>query len=47
MATVPKTCFAGDASTVFLSRISILSLRTDVLALCVRVAIIAGLAWGA
>ena len=44
---VPKTCFAGEASTVFLSKISILSLRVIVLALRAHVVIIAALAWGA
>ena len=41
--TVLKTCFAEEASTAFLFRISILSSRSETFALRVRVAIFAGL----
>jgi len=41
--TVLKTCFAEEASTASLFKISILSSRSDTLALRVRVAIFAGL----
>jgi len=41
--TVLKTCFAEETSAVFLFKISILSSRSDTLALRVRVAIFAGL----
>ena len=41
--TVLKTCFAGGASTTFLYRILILSLRIAALALGVPVAIVTGL----
>jgi hypothetical protein len=44
---VPKTCFAGEASAAFLSKVSILSSRIIVLALRAHVVIIAALAWGA
>jgi len=44
--TVLKTCFAEDASTVILFKTSILSSRSDTLALRVRVAIFAGLVYG-
>ena len=43
LLTVLKTCFAGVASTAFLFKISILSSRSDALALRVRVAIFVGL----
>jgi len=41
--TVLKICFAGEVSTASLFKISILSSRSDILALRVRVAIFAGL----
>lgn len=43
--TVEKTCCAGETSTAFIFRISILSSK-DTLTLRVRVNIIAGLVWG-
>jgi len=44
--TVLKTCFPEEASTAFLFNISILSSRSDALALRVRFAIFASLVWG-
>ena len=41
--TVRKTCFAEEASTASLSKISIGSFRNDTLGLPVRVVILAGL----
>jgi len=41
--TVPKICFAEEAPTVSLFKTSILSLKSDPLAVRVRVAICAGL----
>jgi len=40
--TVLKICFAGEASTAFLFKISILSSRRDTLAFRVRVVIFPG-----
>ena len=44
--TVLKTCCAGEASTAFLFRISILLLRSDALSLCVCAVITADLVRG-